>query len=132
MESKDNLFCILIPAAKTSCKDFMYYSLQWQLCVFEIMAHVWNHLQSNCHYQTPYSRAVKKFSSSRLVMNGTVQAALELALRHKFLRAKGSRDIDIQSLRNGISRDFHGRCYVVSSEYSRHWEQCHLNVASIP
>ena len=44
MESKDNLFCILIPAAKTSCKDFMYYSLQWQLHVFEIMAHV--HMES--------------------------------------------------------------------------------------
>ena len=45
MESKDNYyFCILIPEAKTTCKDFICYSLQWQLRVFEIMAHV--HMES--------------------------------------------------------------------------------------
>ena len=32
------------PQAKMTCKDFIYYSLQRQLHVFEIMAHV--HMES--------------------------------------------------------------------------------------
>ena len=54
----------------------------------------------------------------------------------KFLRAKASSDIlkftqkwHFQGFSRGI---FHRRCYVFSSQYWQHWEQCHRNVAGIP
>ena len=56
------------------------------------------HAESNKHVD----RAVKKFSSSRLIMNS--RWLWNSHQRHKFLRAEASRDI--LSFRNGISRGF--------------------------
>ena len=57
--------------------------------------------------------------------------------RHKFLRAEASGHIlkfrVSEMAFPGFSRGiFHLGCYVVSSEYSQHWEQCHRNVTGIP
>ena len=59
------------------------------------------HAESNKHV----NRAVKTFSSSRLIMNS--RWLWNLHQRPKFLRAEASRDIlSLLSLRNGISRGF--------------------------
>ena len=77
-------------------------------------------------------RTVKMFSSSRLIMNS--RQLWNSNQRHKFLRAQVSRDI----LKFGVlemafpgvfKRYFHCGCYVVLSEYTQDWEQCHRNVA---
>ena len=83
------------------------------------------HAESNKHVD----RAVKTFSSSRLIMNS--RWLWNLHQRHKFLRAEASRDIlSLLSLRNGIFRGFQEvfsttDAILFSSEYSQHWEKGH-------
>ena len=86
----------------------------------------------------PHSlRAVKKFLSSRLIMNS--RRLWNSHQRHKFLRNEASGDIlkfrvseiafPIQRFSRGI---FHRGPHVVSSEYTQDWEQCRRNVPSVP
>ena len=62
------------------------------------------------------ARAVKKFSSSRLIMNS--RRLWNSHYRHKFLRVKASRDIlKFSASAMAFPGDFQCRCYHVSSEY---------------
>ena len=73
-------------------------------------------------------RAVKKFFNSRLIMNS--RWLWNLHQRHKFLRAKASRDIlkfrvSKMAFLGVFKMFFHRGHHIVSSEYTRDREQCH-------
>ena len=75
-------------------------------------------------------RAVKKFLSSRLIMNK--RRLWNLYQRHKFLRAEASRDIlkfKVSEMASpGVFKMyFHHGCHLVLSEYTCHW-----NVPGVP
>ena len=81
------------------------------------------------------NRAVKKVLSSGLLMNS--RRLWNSHQRHKFLRAKASRDIWnwesrkwwVQGFSSGI---FHCSRHVVLSEYMQVWAQWRQNVPSVP
>ena len=80
-------------------------------------------------------RTVKKFLSSRLIMNS--RRLWNSHQRHKFLRAEASRTFwKIESQKWCFQRFlrgiFHRGRQVVSSEYTQDWEQCRRNVPGVP
>ena len=82
-------------------------------------------------------QSCQKVLSSRLIINS--RQLWNSHQRHKFIRAKASRDIwkirVSEMAFSGVLRGiFHHGCHVVSSEYTQdlHWEQCCLNVPAVP
>ena len=77
-------------------------------------------------------RAVKKFLSSRLIMNSR-RLWNSHHQRHKFLRAKASRDIlKIRVLDMALPGVFKRYFLPWMPEYTQDCEQCHQNVPGIP
>ena len=80
------------------------------------------------------SRAVKRFLSSRLVMNS--RRLWNSHQRHKFFRAEVSRNIlkfrvSEMAFPGVFKRYFHCGHHVVSSEYTKKWEQCRWIVSGV-
>ena len=88
MKQKKNAWKVRItilyfdPQAKMTCRNFIYYGLQWQLRVFEIMAHStgqsWCMLESWCTVgaQNKDCRTVSQTDSAKNLVQSVPQAIM--------------------------------------------------------